>query len=136
MGKWTDAAQVVRRSMDTAGGVLTDQQASEAVALYPMMRYDGKLIAAGTRIQWNGMLKRAAVDLWDTEENNPDNATALWEDIQYREGVRIIPEVITAGLAFEEGERGWWRDEIYESLIEANVWTPEQYPEKWKLIES
>ena len=112
----------------------TDAQASTAVDLYPTMKYDGALIKAGTRINWNGVIKRAATDLWDTAENNPDNALALWEDIEYRDGYRIIPATFTAGTTFTIGERGWWGDDLYESLLDANVYTPEQYPAGWKLV--
>lgn len=92
-------------------------------------------IEAGTRINHNGSIKRAAVDLWDTEANNPDNAPTLWEDILYRDGYRIIPDVITAGTAFALDELGWWGDKLYKSLLSANVYTPEQYPNGWELQE-
>lgn len=135
MGKWYNGAAKVRAAMDTAGEVLSDADASKAVEIYPGMQYNGSLIRAGARIQWEGALKRAAVDLWDTEDNNPDNAPTLWEDVQYKDGYRIIPEVITVGLAFGLGERGWWKDILYESLIDANVYTPDDYPAGWKLAE-
>lgn len=111
----------------------TDQQASEAAALYPTMKYSGELIKYQTRINWNGTVKRAATDLWDTEENNPDNAPNLWEDIDYVDGVRVIPEVITAAAAFALNELGYWHGEVYKSLINANVYTPDQYPAGWEL---
>lgn len=130
-----DKALLMRGTMDKAGEYLTDAQASTAVALYPRLRENGTLIEAGTRINWNGQLKRAAADLWDREENNPDNAPELWEDIAYREGYRLIPLVITAGLAFKLGERGWWTDGLlYESLMDANVYTPAEYPAGWKVV--
>ena len=98
-------------------------------------KYDGRFIAAGERINFGEVLYKAAVDLWDTELNNPDNATALWEDIKYTGEYREIPETITAGLAFALGERGWWKGVLYESLMEANVFTPDQYPSGWKVVE-
>jgi len=114
--------------------LVDDQTASIAPELYGRMKLDGSLISAGTRINWNGTLKLAAVDLWDTDQNTPDNAPALWEDIAYRAGCRMIPDVITAGQAFAKGERGWWREAVYESLMDANVYTPESYPAGWMLI--
>ena len=135
MGKWYDAALPVRESMDAAGAMLTDAQASTAVAIYPSLKEDGSLVKVGTRINWNGQLKRAAVDLWDTVENNPDNAPTLWENIDYKGGYRIIPETITAGTAFAKDECGWWRDVLYRSLIDSNVWTPEAYPAGWEIVE-
>jgi hypothetical protein len=109
----------------------TDKLASVAMNVYPVLNEDGELIKAGSRIKWNGKLKRAAVDLWDTAENNPDNAPDLWENINYKDGYRIIPEVITVGLAFTKDECGWWNDKLYKSLIDTNVYTPEQYPSGW-----
>lgn len=112
----------------------TDAQASLAVCAYPTLKGDSTLVPVGTRINWNGYIKRAAVDLWDTAENNPDNAPAMWEDISYRDGYRIIPETITVGTDFALGECGWWEDALYKSLINANVYTPAAYPAGWVVV--
>lgn len=121
--------------IEAAIAVLDDAAASTVIPLFGSMKYDGAVIKAGRRINWNGVLKRAAADLWDREDNNPDNAPALWEDILYRGGIRIIPESITVGLAFALGERGWWGDVLYESTADNNVYTPEQYADNWKVVE-
>lgn len=125
----------LRAAMETGAVSLDDRTASGAAQIFPGMRLDGELIRAGTRINWGGTVKRAAVDLWDTAENTPDAAPALWEDLMYRDGIRIIPEVITAGTAFTKGEYGWWGDVLYISIIDNNVWTPAAYPEGWALAE-
>ncbi len=101
----------------------------------PTLKEDGSLVAVGTRINWNGTIKRAAVDLWDRAEHNPDNAPTLWEDDGYKDGIRIIPERMSLGSAFDTGEQGWWGDTLYASKIMGNVWTPEQYPDGWELVE-
>jgi hypothetical protein len=111
-----------------------DGIASQAENVYPTLKEDGALINVGTRINWNGTIKRAAVDLWDTAGNNPDNAPTLWEDIDYREGYRIIPETLTVGTAFAKDECGWWGDTLYKSLLDSNVWTPEAYPSGWEIV--
>lgn len=121
-----------RGVIENAAQSLDDATASTAPTLFPRLKQDGSLISAGVRINWNGTVKRAAADLWDTAENNPDNAPALWEDIQYRDGYRIIPTTITAGTAFALGECGWWGDTLMRSKLEANVYTPEQYPDGWE----
>ena len=95
------------------------------------MKQDGSLVRAGTRINHNGEIKKAAVDLWDTADNSPDKATALWETLDYKDGYRIIPETITVTGAFAKGERGWWSGKLYESKVESNVYTPEQYADNW-----
>lgn len=113
--------------------LVDDKTASISAELYDSMKEDGSLVKAGVRINWNGILKKAAVDLWDTPENNPDNAPALWEDIQYRLGYRIIPETITVTSAFAQGEYGWWGDILYRSKVDSNVYTPEQYRPNWEI---
>ena len=120
------------RSLVTQGSSsLTDAQVSTAPEILPRMKYDGALISNGTRIYWDGVIKRAASDLWDREDQNPDNVPTLWEDVLYRDGYRIIPDPITVGLAFSSGEIGWWGDTLYRSLHDSNVYTPEEYPKWW-----
>lgn len=134
MSSYTERARKLRPYIEQAAAELDDKTISEAPGLLGQLTGSGSLIKAGTRTNWHGKIKRAASDLWDTAQNTPDETPALWEDIQYRLGVRIIPETITAGLAFAKGERGWWGEALYESLLDANVWTPEAYPTGWKKI--
>ena len=129
-----DEARAYRKAILAAVPNLDDKTASTSVSLFPRLKEDGSLIEAGTRINWNGTLKRAAVDLWDTPENNPDNAPSLWEDINYKDGYRIIPENITATLVFTLHECGWWGDTLYRSLLSANTFTPEQHPDGWEVV--
>lgn len=130
-----EQAQAIRKALDNLAIDATDAVASTAVIAYPKLKETGGLISAGTRINWNGVLKRATVDIWDTVENNPDNAPILWEDINYREGYRIIPEVITVGLAFSENEIGWWNNVLYRSKVNSNIYTPDTYPNNWEIVE-
>jgi hypothetical protein len=92
------------------------------------------LISAGTRINWNGTIKKASVDLWDTAENSPENAPSLWQDIEYKDGYRIIPDTLTVTTAFAKGECGWWNGVLYRSLIDGNVYTPAVYHAGWEEV--
>ena len=122
----------LRAKIEQAAISLSDSDASTAALLFPRLKGDGALVPAGTRINHNGAIKRAAVDLWDTAANNPDQAPTLWDDIGYQDGFRIIPDVITAGTAFAQGECGWWEGVLYRSIIDNNVWTPLAYPAGWE----
>lgn len=128
-------ARKLRPLIEEGSASLDDQTASEGVELFPQMKYDGALIKGGTRINWNSTIKRAAVDLWDTEINNPENAPSLWEDIAYINGVRIIPETITATLAFKLDELGLWEGKVYRSKRDGNTFNPSVTPEWWELTE-
>lgn len=134
MSEYINKARKLRPYIVQASASLDDASASNAAELFPALKQDGSLVRAGTRINWHGTIKRAAVDLWDTEANNPDNAPTLWEDIAYKQGYRIIPETITAGTAFAKDECGWWGDVLYKSLIAANVYTPAAYPAGWEVV--
>lgn len=129
-----ERAKLQRQNIILASASLDDKTASETPELFGKLNQNGELVKAGTRVNWNGILKRATVDIWDTEENNPDNAPTLWEDISYKDGIRIIPETITAGLEFSKDELGYWGDTLYKSLIDNNVWTPIAYPQGWEKI--
>lgn len=129
-----EEAKKLRAAMMQGSTSLDDKTASTAPDMFPRLKEDGSLISAGTRINWGGTVKKAAVDLWDTAENNPDNAPALWADIDYKDGYRIIPETITVTTAFAKDECGWWGDTLYRSLVDDNVYTPEQYAANWELV--
>ena len=127
-----EEARAWRAQLDKALPAVPDKDASGCVDLYPTLKQSGSLIKAGTRINWGGWLKQATVDLWDTEANDPDHAPDLWVKINYKDGVRVIPDVISAAEAFALDELGWWNGAIYKSLIAANVYTPEAYPAGWE----
>lgn len=111
-----------------------DADASKFASLYQTLKGNGSLIKSGTRINRNGKLYRARADLWDTEENSPENAPELWDRVLYKDGIRIIPEQIVAENPFTKDELGWWGDVLYKSLLSANVYTPAQYAAGWEEV--
>lgn len=124
----------IKARMDGKVAELTDEAALLKPDVFPVMKKDGELIKAGTRINWKGTLKRAAVDLYDAVANSPDNAPNLWENVDYKNNYRVIPETLSVGDAFSEGEKGYWKDKLYVSLISNNVWNPEQHPAGWSEV--
>lgn len=125
---------LLRAMIEKAATSLSDADASMSAELFPKLKQDGSLIKAGTRINWKGKVMRAAVDLWDTEQNDPDHAQTLWSELEYRDGIRIIPETIDVTKQFSEGELGWWGNVLYRSRVNGNVYTPEQYPPNWEVV--
>lgn len=109
-----------------------DKIISEMPELLPTLKGNGEAIEAGTAINWNGKVLRAKITLWDRTENDPDHLPEMWQELRYKDGIRIIPSVITVTDAFALDELGWWEDEPYKSLIPANVYTPAAYPQGWQ----
>lgn len=128
-------ARKQRAAIVQASASLDDKIASTVPELMARLNGNGDLVKAGTRINWNSMVMKAAVDLWDTKENTPAVAPTLWESLPYKDGYRIIPDVITVTGAFAKDELGWWGDVLYRSKVDSNVYTPEQYPDNWKIAE-
>lgn len=135
-----EAVQTAEAKAETVTAILTladDALASQFVSDYPVLTYGGSLIPAGTRINWEGKLLRAKVDLWDREENDPVNAPGLWDEISYHGGYRVIPEVITAELAFAPDEVGYWPGDgkYYRNVSGvAMTHTPDAYPRGWEEV--
>lgn len=127
-------ARKLRGMIEKAAASLSDADASMSAKLFPKLKYDGSLVEAGTRINWNGKVKKNGPALWDWEENDPDHAPTLWADLDYRDGIRVIPETITTITQFSEGELGWWGDVLYRSKVNGNVYTPAQYAANWELV--
>ena len=127
-------ARNLRAVIEEMTATASDAVVSKAPAACPKLKQDGSLVRAGTKINWNGVVKKAGSDLWDTELNDPDHAPTLWEDLLYKDGYRIIPETITVTGAFSDGEKGWWKGQLWESTANNNVYNPDQYPENWRLI--
>ena len=134
-----DKAMKLRSLIEQAAVSLPDKEASEGAELFPCLKDDGLLVKAGTRIDWNGTVKKAAVDLWDTETNDPEHAPTLWVDIDYVDGARKIPVtesgIFDATLAFADGEDGYSSvaGMIYTSKVNGNVYTPQLVPTNWTL---
>ena len=117
-------ARKIRAAIENMLVAADDKTASTASELFPTLKANGALISAGTRINYNGILKKATVDLWDRPEYSPENAPSLWVDIEYIDGYRIIPDIITVTTMFSKDECGWWNGVLYKSLVNANVYNP------------
>ena len=126
-------AMKLRAAMVAASESLDDKTASTAPEMFGKLKQGGALVKAGTRINWNGVVKKANVDLWDTAENSPENATDLWSDLAFHDGYRIIPTVFTAEIAFSDGETGWWEQDgcYYTANADGTAWNPVEYPSAW-----
>lgn len=100
---------------------------SDGVKLYRTYSDEGKRLIQNE----TGVVYDEAVDV----ENAPYTYTEIENGINYINGYREIPEVITEDLAFSNGEIGWWQDAAYMSAYAgANVWNPEQFPAGWSKV--
>ena len=128
-----EQAQAKKASIDTAGAMLTDEQAIEVIDLYDEWAVN-KQVYAGNRIQFEGELYKVLQDHTTQADWTPDVTPALYVEVGY--GYREIKENMMATEAFAKGEIGWWKekDNLYESLFDGNVYTPDSYPNGWQKV--
>ena len=128
------AASAVYAQQADAGNI-TPAEISLHPDLLPRLKGNGELVKAGTHINWGGTVKRAAVALWDTEENNPDNAPDLWNDIEYREGLRVLTGPIPATNPVQVDEICWYKDAKWRNISGVpSVYLPDEYPNGWEVV--
>lgn len=133
MTKARQLREVIERGVQALN--LEPKDASEVSELYPVLKQTGALVPYRKIIRWtDGSLYMAAQDLWDLESNDPAHHPGGWEKIMYRDGIRIIPETISAAAAFSFDELGWWDGKVYKSKSNNNVYTPTQYAPWWELV--
>ena len=133
MGKWLNGALKVRRAMDEAGNTLTDEQAADMAALF-MPWKAGVEYKVNQRVRYGDLLYKCLQAHTSQETWQPDVTPALWVEVAAPGEYRQIKENMLPTEAFELGEIGWWqtKDNLYRSLIAANVYTPVTYPAGWE----
>lgn len=130
-----EQAMAIRNSMNKVTETLTDAQALEVKELYELWKTATEYVV--------GDIRRYAEKLYrclqaHTSEDNwsPDVVPALWVEIAPVGEYREIKDNMLATEAFVLGEIGWYqtKDNLFESLIDANVYTPITYPAGWKEV--
>lgn len=133
-----DDARYLRSVIEQLSVNLDDEQAIEAVALFPAWKV-GTEYKIGDRVRYSDVLYKVLQDHTSQADWAPDTAVSLY--------VRVLipdPEVIpvweqpTAENAYMAGDKVHYPDAespVYESTIDNNVWSPDSYPQGWNLVE-
>jgi len=105
----------------------TDEQALDAVALYPAWKPDMGL-TAGDRVRHKGILYRVLQDHTSQETWTPDAAPSLFARVLIPDP-EVIPEWVQPDSTnpYMTGDRVTYNGKIWESTIDNNVWAPSVY---------
>lgn len=133
--KLMEKVERVRNAMDYASNAMTDEQALNAVALYPKWSV-GTSYYLGDRVRDCDALYKCLQAHTSQTDWSPSVTPALWVEVAPEGEAREIKDGMLATEAFAKGEIGWYgsKTDRYESLIDGNVWTPAAYPGGWKKI--
>ena len=133
-----EKARALRRKIETLSASLDDEQALETVELFPIWKAD-TVYAAGDRVRYNDVLYKVLQGHTSQADWTPDTAVSLFTRVLIPEPSIIhVWEQPTSTNAYMTGDRVYYptaQDDVYESLIDNNVWSPTAYPQGWKVIE-
>ena len=124
MGKYLEAAQKIRAVMDTAAGMLTDEQALKVIALYPL--WDAaKTYAVGDRVRYAGNLYRCLTAHTAQAAWTPTDAHSLWAKVLTDPSGEILPWVQPDSTnPYAKGDKVTHNGKTWDSLVDNNVWEP------------
>ena len=133
MGKWLNGAREVRAAMDAAGAQLDDAAALDAMAIYPAWEI-GAAYAVNDRRRYGACLYKCVQAHTSQADWAPDATPALWVKVSVEEWPEWV-QPTGANDAYNTGDKVTYNGKRYVSLIDANVYSPDDYPAGWGLQE-
>lgn len=115
---------------------VSDVQAARLVALFDVFDPDGHAYAVGDVAAFDGVLYRVVQAHKSQADWTPDKTPALWTPVRETKSTTPDPFVQPTGAAdaYSVGDRVTFEGSVWESVIDANVWSPTAYPAGWKKV--
>ena len=132
-----DDARHLRNVIERLSVNLDDEQAVEAVELFPAWRV-GTEYTIGDRMRYSDVLYKVLQDHTSQEDWTPDTAFSLFARVLIPDP-EVIPvwEQPSAENAYMKGDKVYFptaEDDVYQSKIDNNVWSPADYPQGWQKL--
>lgn len=118
---------------------MTPDEIAELVALYEPWKVDETLEVGDIR-SYEGKLWEVIQQHTTQDDWRPPSVPALFKEVapaQTEEGDEIVPEwkQPTGGHdAYNVGDKVLFDGKVYESVIDANTWSPSDYPQGWREV--
>ena len=127
---YIERARALRPYIEKAAISLTDEDALQAVELFPQWVVAHAYVV-GERLQYNGVLYRVVQAHTSQADWTPDITPALFVVVS----LDAWPEFVQpTGVhdAYNKGDKVTFNSKHYISLIDANVYSPAAYPAGWQ----
>ena len=138
-----ERALQLRAMIEKASVSLPDEDALEAVELFPAWAAD-TAYAADQRVRYNGSSGTPTPTLYKCVQGHtsqagwePDKTPALWAEVAKPGEIPVWRQPTGAQDAYNKGDKVHYPDAdgpVYESTVDANVYSPEAYPAGWRLV--
>ena len=126
----TERARELRPYIEKAATNLTDEDALQAVELFPQW-VTGRAYAVDERLQYKNVLYRVVQAHTSQADWTPDITPALFVVVSLDEWPEFV-QPTGAHDAYKKGDKITFNGKHYISLIDANVYSPAAYPAGWK----
>lgn len=132
-----ERARILRGTIEEMAQSLEDDKAMENAELFPAWKPDGCEYNPGDRVRVDGTLYKVLQKHTSQPTWNPEEAASLFARVlPGQEGTEIGEwEKPDSTNTYSKEDRVRFNGHIYESLIDNNSWSPEEYPQGWELIE-
>lgn len=127
----------IREMIEKASASLPDADAIEAAELFPAWAI-GVAYSVGERVQYDGKLYKVVQAHTSQADWTPPLVPALFTEVAKPGEIPVWKQPTGAHDAYNKGDKVHYPtadDPIYESKIDANVWSPNDYPQGWKVVE-
>ena len=127
MGNLIDLAIKLRPYIEKAASNLTDEDALEAVQLFPQWK-ENATYAVDDRVRYENVLYRCLQAHTAQSAWTPIAAASLWAKVLIPDA-NVIPEweQPESTNPYQIGDKVRFENKIYESVIANNIWAPNVY---------
>lgn len=134
-----EQAYAIREAMDIAGALLDEELALECVRLYRKWEINcqyevNEYFTYGTNAVGDPQLYKVVQAHTSLENWAPDLTPSLYEALGLdSEGYPVWARPTGAHDAYNTGDIVNYNDTLYKSLINGNVYSPDEYPAGWEI---
>lgn len=135
------AAEQLRRAIQIIASGLTDEQALEIPSVYPKYKV-GKAYAVGDMLSYgensvgDPQLYKVVQDHTSQADWMPSNTPSLYEPIGLNDnGYPVWSKPSGAHDAYNMDDIVDYNGVLYKSLMNGNVYSPDEYPSGWEKYE-
>lgn len=135
------AAEQLRKALQMFAQTLTDDEAMEVSTVYPAYvvgkAYKAKeMFTYGVNAVGDPQLYRVVSDHTSQADWTPDSVPALYTPIGLTdEGYAVWSKPTGSHDAYNNGDIVDYNGTLYKSLIDGNVYSPDEYPSGWEIYE-
>ena len=129
-----ELARKLRPYIEKAALSLSDEDALEAVNLFHNWT-SGEAYEKDQRVNYEGILYKCLQAHTSQDGWTPTAAPSLWAKVLIPDE-NVIPEWEQPDSTnpYMKGDKVMFNGQVYESIIDNNIWSPSAYPGGWKLI--